>query len=101
MSSTIIRYIDVPVSSAADRASMNNIRNLLFGFFVLGMFIGLISFFFGMSGAFDDFFTLVQVVFVHGFINLPANPPSLRVPMDGLSGVQFMNWLPGLARVAI
>ena len=56
------------------------------------------SFVFGMSAAFDDFFVLCQVVFVHVFVGMKQLPPSVRVPFTGLHIVQFMEWLPSAAR---
>jgi hypothetical protein len=54
-----------------------------------------------MSSAFDDFFILCQLIFVHIFIQMDYNPPSLRVPFAGLHIVQFLEWLPSGARTAI
>jgi hypothetical protein len=60
---------------------MRNIKNLFAGCAILALFIGLASFFFGMSAAFDDFFILTQIIFVHVFIQLSYNPPSFRIPL--------------------
>jgi hypothetical protein len=80
---------------------MRNLFNLFRGCAILALFIGMASFLFGMSAAFDDFFLLCQVVFVHIFIQLSYNPPSLLVPFTGLHIVQFLEWLPAPARTAI
>ena len=54
-----------------------------------------------MSAAFDDFFILCQLIFVHIFIQMEYNPPSLRIPFTGLHIVQFLEWLPSAARTSI
>lgn len=59
---------------------MQNLYNLFRGCAILALFIGLGSFLVGMSSAFDDFFILCQVIFVHVFIQLANNPPSIRIP---------------------
>jgi hypothetical protein len=61
----------------------------------------LASFIFGFSTAFDDFFILVQVIFVHIFIQLAYAPASFRVPLEGMQVVQFMEWLPWQGRQGI
>jgi hypothetical protein len=77
---------------------MRNIRNLFQGCAIFALWIGLISFIFGFSPAFDDFFILVQVIFAHIFIQLAYSPASFRVPLEGMQIVQFMAWLPWEAR---
>lgn len=80
---------------------MRNLRNLFQGCAIFSLWIGLVSFIFGMSSAFDDFFILVQVIFVHIFIQSYYLPPSLKVPLSGMEIVQFMAWLPTQARIDI
>ena len=94
VASQIRRYIDVPESSINNRSSLRNLFNLFRGCAILALFIGLGSFLLGMSASFDDFFILCQLIFVHIFIQMPYNPPSLRVPFTGLHIVQFLEWLP-------
>lgn len=77
-----------------DRSSCRNISNLFRGCAILGLFIGMASFLVGMSAAFDDFLLLCQLIFVHVFIQLDYNPPSVRIPFEGLHIVQFLEWLP-------
>lgn len=101
VSTSLPRYLDVDQSDVTDRSSLRNLFNLFRGCAILALFIGIVSFLFGMSAAFDDFFLLCQLVFVHVFIQLPWNPPSLRVPLNGLHIVQFMEWLPAPARTGI
>lgn len=80
---------------------MRNLFNLFRGCAILALFIGMGSFLLGMSAAFDDFLILCQVIFVHIFIQLNYNPPSLRIPFAGLHIVQFLEWLPDAARIPI
>ena len=84
------RYIDIDSGAVSQRSNLRNIFNLFRGAAILGLFIGLGSFLFGMSAAFDDFFILCQVIFVHIFIQLDYNPPSIVIPFSGLHIVQFM-----------
>lgn len=65
------------------------------------MFIGLISFFFGLSHLFDDLFILCQVIFAHIFIQSAWLPATFKVPLSGMHLVQFMAWLPQQAREQI
>jgi len=58
------------------------------------MFIGLFSFFFGLSSAFDDLFVLCQIVFVHIFIQSAYAVVTFKIPISGMQIVQFMLWLP-------
>jgi hypothetical protein len=80
---------------------MRNLSNLFQGCAIFALWIGLVSFIFGMSAAFDDFFVLVQVIFVHIFIQSYYLPPSLKIPLEGMQIVQFMAWLPYQARLNI
>lgn len=98
---TLPRYVEVGQDSLSNRSSMRNLKNLFVGCAILALWIGLFSFLFGMSAAFDDFFILVQVIFVHIFIHMRNNPPSFRIPLEGFQIVQFLSWLPMEARVAI
>jgi len=75
------RYIDIDQNNIDNRKNIRNLRNLFQGCAIFAMWIGLFSFFFGFSTAFDDFFTLIQVIFVHIFIQLAYSPPSFRVPL--------------------
>ena len=84
------RYIDIDSGAVSQRSNLRNIFNLFRGAAILGLFIGLGSFLFGMSAAFDDFFILCQVIFVHVFIQLDYIPPSIVIPFSGLHIVQFM-----------
>lgn len=96
----MVRYIYVdPHDDIKDRSSIRNLYNLFRGCAILALFIGMASFLLGMSAAFDDFFLLCQLIFVHIFIQLAWNPPSLRIPFNGFSIVQFMQWLPIEARI--
>jgi hypothetical protein len=97
----ITRYLDVSEQDINDRSSLRNLFNLFRGCAILALFIGLASFIVGMSSAFDDFFILCQLIFVHVFIQMDYNPPSIRIPFAGLHIVQFLEWLPSAARVAI
>jgi len=101
VSTQITRYVDIPESSIGDRSSLRNLFNLFRGCAILALFIGLVSFLVGMSAAFDDFFILCQLIFVHIFIQMEYNPPSLRIPFTGLHIVQFIEWLPSAARTSI
>lgn len=101
VTSDIPRYVEINENNVSDRSSMRNLFNLFRACAVLGLFFGLASFFFGFSGAFDDFFVLCQLIFVHVFIQLPYNPPSVRIPFEGLQIVQFLAWLPWEARESI
>jgi hypothetical protein len=74
------RYIDMNVDHISDRSTIKNLYNLFRGLAILALFIGLASFLFAMSIAFDDFFFLCQFIFVHIFIRLDYSPPSLRIP---------------------
>ena len=75
--------------------------NLFRGISILALFIGLISFFFGLSHIFDDLFIMCQIIFVHIFIQAPWNSPSMQLPVGAMSLVQFMAWLPIEGRDAI
>jgi hypothetical protein len=76
------RYIDVDEKNhVQDRMDMRNLSNLFQGCAIFALWIGLVSFIFGMSSAFDDFFVLVQVIFVHIFIQCYYLPPSLKIPL--------------------
>jgi len=75
------RYVDIDGNNVDNRKNIRNLRNLFQGCAIFALWIGLASFFFGFSSAFDDFFILVQVIFVHIFIQLAYNPPSFRVPL--------------------
>jgi hypothetical protein len=75
------RYIEIDQNNIDNRKNMKNLRNLFQGCAIFALWIGLISFIFGFSSAFDDFFILVQVIFAHIFIQLAYSPPSLRVPL--------------------
>lgn len=97
----IPRYIDIDMADVSDRSTLRNLYNLFRGCAILALFIGLASFLVGMSAAFDDFLLLCQLIFVHVFIMLRDSPPSVRVPFDGLSIVQFLAWLPWPARVSL
>lgn len=88
-------------SSVSDRSNTRNLFNFFRGCAILGLFIGIASFLVGMSAAFDDFLLLCQLIFVHVFIQLADNPPSVRIPFSGLHIVQFLEWLPWEARQAI
>ena len=94
VSTPMTRYVNIDQNSVNDRSSMRNLYNLFRGCAILGLFIGMGSFLFGMSAAFDDFFLLCQLIFVHVFIQLSYNPPSLLIPFSGLHIVQFLEWLP-------
>lgn len=74
------RYIDMNVDDISNRSTLKNLYNLFRGLAILALFIGLVSFLFGLSTAFDDFFFLCQFIFVHIFIQFDFNPPSLRIP---------------------
>ena len=80
---------------------MRNIQNLFRGIAILAMFIGLASFLFGLSSAFDDLFLICQIIFVHIFIQGIYNPISFKIPVSGMQVVQFMLWLPIEGRVEI
>ena len=80
---------------------MRNLQNLFRGIAILAMFIGLVSFFFALSSAFDDLFLLCQLVFVHIFIQSPFNPATFQVPVSGMQIVQFMLWLPLEGRIEV
>ena len=97
----ITRYIDITSSDVTDRSSLRNFFNLFRGCAILALFIGMASFIFGMSAAFDDFFVLCQLIFVHVFIQMDYNPPSVKIPFTGLHIVQFLEWLPSPARDSI
>jgi hypothetical protein len=101
VTAAIPRYIDVDMTDVNDRSTLRNLYNLFRGCAILGLFIGMASFLVGMSAAFDDFLLLCQLIFVHVFIMLRDSPPSVRVPFDGLSIVQFLAWLPWPARTSI
>ena len=101
VASPVSRYVNIDQSFVNDRSSMRNLFNLFRGCAILALFFGMGSFLLGMSAAFDDFFILCQVIFVHIFIQLEYNPPSLRVPFAGLHIVQFLEWLPDAARTGI
>jgi hypothetical protein len=84
-----------------NRSNIRNIANLFKGCAILALWVGLFSFIVGMSAAFDDFFILCQIIFVHVFIQFAYNPPSVRLTFEALSIVQFMSWLPWPAREGI
>jgi hypothetical protein len=84
------RYVEINEKSVTDRASIRNLFNLFRGCAILALFIGLASFLFALSHAFDDFLLLCQLLFVHVFIQLDFNPPSIRIPFEGLHIVQFL-----------
>jgi hypothetical protein len=95
------KYVNIGIDAASHRSNLRNLYNIFRGAAILGLFIGMASFVFGMSAAFDDFFILCQLIFVHVFIQLKYNPPSIIIPFTGLHIVQFMSWLPSQAREAI
>lgn len=68
--------------------------NLFRGISILALFIGLISFLFGISDIFDDLFVMCQIIFVHIFINSAWISISMKVPVGAMNLVQFMAWLP-------
>ena len=80
---------------------MRNLKNFFRGIAVLAMWIGLVSFLFGLSPAFDDLFILTQVIFAHIFIQSPWLSPTFKIPVSGMQFVQFMAWLPDVARDGI
>lgn len=88
--SSIPRYIDISEQDLDYRTSLANLYNLFRGCAIIAMFIGMLSFVVNMSAAFDDFFLLCQLIFVHVFIQLDYNPPSIRLPFGGLHIVQFL-----------
>lgn len=90
VSALLPRYIDMDIDKVKDRSSSRNLYNLFRGCAILALFIGMASFLFGMSSAFDDFLILCQLIFVHVFIQLSYNPPSVRIPFEGLHIVQFL-----------
>lgn len=75
------RYMDIDENNVDNRTNIRNFRNLFQGCAIFALWIGLVSFLFGFSCAFDDFFILTQVIFAHIFIQLPFSPPSLRIPL--------------------
>ena len=95
------RYDEVNEEEVGYRSNARNFRNFFRGCALFGMFIGLVSFFFGFSSTFDDFFVLCQLIFVHVFINGLYNPLTIKIPLEGFSLVQFMAWLPIEARRSI
>lgn len=97
----ITRYTNVSTADVGDRSALRDFFNIFRGCAILALFIGMASFIFGMSAAFDDFFILCQVIFVHVFIQMDYNPPSIRIPFTGLHIVQFLEWLPSAARISI
>lgn len=88
------RYVNVDENSLSNRSSMRNLKNLFAGCAIIALWLGLASFLVGMSAAFDDFFILCQVIFVHIFLQLRDNPPSFRIPLEGFKNIQFLAWLP-------
>jgi hypothetical protein len=102
------RYDDIfsvldsnPNSGPRYQANIRNLMNLFRGMSILALFAGLISFLFGVSEVFDDFFLLCQVIFVHIFIQSEWIPPTMTLPVGSMNLVQFMAWLPIQARNAI
>lgn len=77
---------------------MRNLRNFFRGIAVLGMWIGMISFLFGISSAFDDLFILTQIIFVHVFIQSQWLAATFKIPLSGMKFVQFLEWLPDAAK---
>lgn len=75
--------------------------NLFRGISILALFIGLISFFLGLSEMFDDLFVLCQVIFVHIFIQSQWVSATMKLPVGAMNLVQFMAWLPLEGRNAI
>ena len=73
---------------------MRNLQNFFRGIAVLAMWVGLISFFLGLSCCFDDLFILCQIIFVHIYINSRWASAAFKVPISGMSFVEFMAWLP-------
>lgn len=99
---SITRYTNISTTAdVADRSALRNFFNMFRGCAILALFIGMASFIFGMSAAFDDFFILCQLIFVHVFIQMDYYPASIRVPFTGLHIVQFLEWLPSAARISI
>ena len=95
------RYDDISEADTEYRLDVRNLRNLFRGISILALFIGLISFFFGLSHLFDDLFVLCQLIFVHLFIQSPWLPATFKIPVSGMSNVQFMAWLPAEGQKAI
>ncbi len=89
------------LDSVENRASTRNLYNLFRGCAILALFFGIASFLVAMSPAFDDFFLLTQLIFVHVFIQLESSPPSVRIPFEGLHIVQFLEWVPWPIRQSI
>lgn len=81
VSNSMARYIEIDENNIDNRKNMRNLRNLFQGCAIFALWIGLLSFIFGFSPAFDDFFTLVQVLFAHIFIQLAYSPASFRIPL--------------------
>ena len=92
------RYDDISENDSRYRSDIRNLMNFLRGISILAMFIGLISFFFGLSHLFDDLFILCQVIFAHIFIQSPWLAVTFKLPLSGMQLVQFMAWLPIQAR---
>jgi hypothetical protein len=101
VSAVMPRYINMDTDSVDNRSSTRNLYNLFRGCAILALFFGIASFLVGMSSAFDDFFILCQLIFVHVFIQFDYNPPSIIIPFGGLHIVQFLEWLPWSARQSI
>ena len=78
------RYDEISEGDKDPRSNMRNLQNLFRGVAVLSMFVGLISFFFVVSSAFDDLFLLCQLIFVHIFIQSAYNPITFKIPVSGM-----------------
>ena len=103
VTSNFSRYDDLHLDAngSAYRANIRNLMNLFRGISILALFIGLISFFFGLSYIFDDLFVMCQIIFVHLFIKAPWVPATMQLPVGAMNLVQFMAWLPIEARNGI
>lgn len=90
------RYDNLHLDSngAVYRADTRNLMNLFRGIAILALFIGVISFLFGLSDLFDDLFVMCQIIFVHVFIQSSWLAPSMKLPVGAMNLVQFMSWLP-------
>lgn len=102
-SSDFSRYDDLHLdaSGSSYRANIRNLMNLFRGISILALFIGLISFFFGLSNIFDDLFIMCQIIFVHIFIQGSWISATMQLPVGAMNLVQFMAWLPIEARNGI
>lgn len=98
----IYSILDTQGSGAPQyRANIRNIQNLFRGISIFALFVGLISFFFGLSDIFDDLFVMCQIIFAHLFINSAWISVSMKVPVGAMNLVQFMAWLPIEGRNAL